>query len=127
MVRFRSFTSTLIFLLLLSGCSLNGSMQASGDLLTDPDPVISQKIVQIETNSAGSGSLVSDKTLYPGDQITIYAILRDNVSNYLGNVAVDWTSFGSLGTLNIQLDGKSAIFTASNVGSGFIFKQSITS
>ncbi|MCB0414502.1 MAG: cadherin-like domain-containing protein [Bdellovibrionales bacterium] len=95
-------------------------MQASGDLLTDPDPVISQKIVQIETNSAGSGSLVSDKTLYPGDQITIYAILRDNASNYLGNVAVDWTSFGSLGTLNIQLDGKSAIFTASNVGSGYI-------
>jgi len=77
--------------------------------------------VTLEDACDGTGNVVGDRTLAAGNSLTICAIARDGVGNYVDNVAVSWSLVEKSGgvvdeDLTPAGDGKSASFTGWEVG-----------
>ncbi len=74
--------------------------------------------INIETAANGSGSIVSAQNLTYGSAITVYAISRDALNNFVANVAASAWSLENItggvvaGDLVPSADNKSAVFTA---------------
>jgi len=87
--------------------------------------------IMLEDAADGSGSVIGDRTLTAGESLTVYAVARNGVGNFVGNVAVNWSLTGKSGgvadgDLTPAGDGKSAIFTGKLVGSAHIRAQHAT-
>src|SRR5208283_3397329 len=73
--------------------------------------------VRIETAANGTGSIVPTQSITAGNSITVYAIVRDSLGNFISNAAADsWTlqniSGGIVaGDLVPSGDNKNAVFT----------------
>jgi hypothetical protein len=82
--------------------------------------------VRVETSADGSGTVVPAQFLTSGSSITVYAITRDTLNNFVANVAATvWTLENITGgvvagDLVAALDGKSAVFTAHVIGTADI-------
>ena len=109
----------------------------SGQLITAPSGTISvthgaaSKII-VETAANGSGKVVPADTLVSGSSITVYAITRDSMDNFVANVAADaWSLQNIVGSvvatdLVPASDNKSAVFTGHAAGSVKIMATSGT-
>ncbi|MAX66234.1 MAG: hypothetical protein CME66_04800 [Halobacteriovoraceae bacterium] len=73
-----------------------------------------------ETHPLGTGLKVDQLDLNLSDSQTLYAIKRNEQGEFVTNSSVSWSLSGAVGSLTIQSGGKSAIFNATNVGSGEI-------
>ena len=82
--------------------------------------------VLVETAANGSGTVVPAESLHVGSSLTVYAITRDSMTNFVANVASDAWSLQNItgGVLPTDLvpasDQKSAILTGHAVGSANI-------
>jgi uncharacterized repeat protein (TIGR01451 family) len=82
--------------------------------------------VRVETAADGSGTLVTAQSLVAGSTLTVFAVTRDSVGNYVGNPPANWTIV--TGTTNVNTGNnlapvtasQSTVFTAKQVGSGHI-------
>jgi hypothetical protein len=78
--------------------------------------------VRVETAANGSGTVVPAQSLASGTPVTLFAITRDALNNFVANVAATaWTVENITGgvvagDLVPAVDGKSAVFTAHVVG-----------
>lgn len=108
---------------------------ASGLLVTTPSGTISvvhgaAATVRVETAADGSGIVVPADSLASGSSITVYAITRDGLDNFVANVAADAWSLQNItgGVVASDLipasDAKSAVFTGHAVGSANIMATS---
>lgn len=88
--------------------------------------------IRVETSADGSGTLVQAQTLNAGASLTGYAIARDLAGNFLENIAADsWDLSASSGgvtgaALSASMDGKSAVFSSTAVGTGVLRANSST-
>ncbi len=86
--------------------------------------------VRVETAADGSGTVVPVQSVVSGSSITVYAITRDVLNNFVANVAADVWSLQNLtggvvaGDLVPAPDGKSAVFTAHVIGTADIHATS---
>ncbi|MFC7338783.1 autotransporter-associated beta strand repeat-containing protein [Haloferula chungangensis] len=75
----------------------------------------------IETEPDGSGVPVEDLTLFVSDTLTVYAISRDDVDNFIANDAESWSLENITGNLDpsdlTDNEDGSATFTAYDLGS----------
>ncbi len=84
------------------------------------------KKIQVETAANGTGTIVPAQNVSPGSSITVFAISRDSLGNFVANSAADvWAlknvSGGVLPTdLVASADKKSAVFTGHATGSAVI-------
>jgi hypothetical protein len=109
--------------------STSGSLQvtASGTITVTPGTAVK---IRVETTSDGSGIIVPDDTLISGSSIIVYSISRDNLDNFIENIAADlWSLQNVTGGINpTDLtpagDKKSALFTAHLAGSANIMATS---
>jgi hypothetical protein len=103
----------------------SGGLPATGSGIITVTPGGAAKVL-VETEAAGLGTVVPAETLMSGSSLTVYAITRDSLNNFVANVAATaWTLeniTGSVvaGDLVPAVDGKSAVFTAHLVGSATI-------
>jgi hypothetical protein len=80
-------------------------------------------ILRAETEANGSGIPVPPQTLSAGSQITMYAISRDTLNNFVANLSGSiWTIHGIVGgiistDISPSADSSSAVFSAHLVGS----------
>jgi hypothetical protein len=78
--------------------------------------------VRVETVADGSGTVVPAQSLSSGLSITVYAIARDTLNNFVANVAADVWNLenitGGIVTADLvpAVDGKSAVFTGHVIG-----------
>ncbi len=83
-------------------------------------------VVRVETAPDGSGTIVPSQSLGSGSSITVYAVTRDSLNNFLDNVAADVWSLQNItggvisGDLVASQDNKSAVLTGHLVGSANI-------
>jgi hypothetical protein len=83
-------------------------------------------IVRVETAADGGGTIVPAQSMVSGNSITVYAVSRDNLNNFVANVAATSWTLGNVtggvgaGDLVPSSDGKSAVFTGHAVGSADI-------
>ncbi len=83
----------------------------------------SATLVRVETKADGSGTVVPAQSIAAGSSVTMYAVTRDGVGNFVANVAADAWSLQSVaggvvtGDLVASGDKKSATFTAHAAGS----------
>jgi hypothetical protein len=87
-------------------------------------PVIPVK-VRVETAANGSGTVVPAQLLASGTSITVYAIARDALDNFVSNVASSWTLENltggvAAGDLVPSVDSKSAVFSGHVAGTADI-------
>lgn len=105
-----------------------------GNLSTSPDFEIQGTVTQlatqlnVETVAAGTGTLVSARTLSTGNSITVYAVARDASNSFIANVPAVWSLTSSTGgvvaaDLVPASDGKSAVFMAREAGSTVIHAE----
>ncbi|MCB0342460.1 MAG: cadherin-like domain-containing protein [Bdellovibrionales bacterium] len=115
----------LVFLFLV-GCKLETKL--TGDFSKNPSslpgdvpdaPQAPAEPLTISLSSDGSGSNLSNFDLDLFENLEIYAFYQSAPDEKI-NVPVSWILDGSIGNLNIQSGGKSAVFTASQSGSGQI-------
>ena len=82
--------------------------------------------VTVETAASGSGVVVPAESLNVGGSVTVFAITRDGLHNFVANVAADAWSLQNVsgGIVPSDLvpapDGKSAVFTGHGVGTATI-------
>ena len=80
--------------------------------------------VQVETAANGSETVVASQSLLSGSSIPVYAISRDQYSNFVANPSATWsmvTTTGGVATSDLSTtSGKSAVFTGHLVGTGKI-------
>ena len=82
--------------------------------------------VIVETAANGSGTVVPVDSINAGATVTVYAITRDGLGNFVANVAASSWSLQNItggvtaGDLVPSVDGKSAVFTAHALGSANI-------
>ncbi|MEI6576485.1 MAG: dockerin type I domain-containing protein [Bacteroidota bacterium] len=85
------------------------------------NPLPARKI-NVETAANGSGTIVSGQSLASGSSMTVYAISRDSLNNFIANIAASsWTLENSTGgvvagDLLSAADNKSATFTGHVIG-----------
>ena len=77
--------------------------------------------ITLEDACDGTGNVMGDRILSAGNSLTICAIARDGVGNFVDNVAVSWSLVEKSGgvvddDLTSAGDGKSASFTGREVG-----------
>ena len=87
-------------------------------------PAIPVKVLA-ETAADGSGTVVPAQSLASGSSLTVYAIARDALNNFVSNVQATWSLTGVTGgvvpaDLIPAVDGKSALFSAHVTGSAAI-------
>ncbi len=103
----------------------------SGILTSTPSGVITviagaAAKVNVETTSDGNGSIVPAQLLSTGSQLTVYAITRDALNNFVANIAADvWSIQNVVGTIHSgdlvpAADKKSAVFMSHSEGSASI-------
>jgi hypothetical protein len=86
----------------------------------------SAKKVRVETAADGSGVVVPAESLAVGSSIIVFAISRDSLDNFLGNVAANSWSLQNItggvvaGDLVPAVDSRSAVFSAHASGSAMI-------
>ncbi|PIS09933.1 MAG: hypothetical protein COT73_12105 [Bdellovibrio sp. CG10_big_fil_rev_8_21_14_0_10_47_8] len=95
-------------------CTMSSSVE---DLASDSGGATS---ISLESKSDGSGSLISSINISVNDTATIYAIERSEAGAYIQNREVSWVLNGGIGSLNIQSNGKSAVYTGSSIGTAQI-------
>ncbi len=88
----------------------------SGTITVTPG---SQHHVKILSGASGPAAEVTTQTLQTGGTFTMHASSFDADDNRLGDVSVNWSVSGGIGTL-APLAGISTTFTATTVGSGII-------
>jgi len=81
--------------------------------------------IRVETVADGSGTVVSAQNVTTGNSITVYAITRDQYSNFVANVAGTWSLLSitggvAAGDLVASGDTKSAVFTGHLTGTAVI-------
>jgi hypothetical protein len=98
---------------------------ASGVVLSQPITIISgaPKKVRVETLADGEGTALSPQNVSSGVPISVYAISRDSLDNFVANVAAEkWELVDLAGgakekDLVPAADMKSAVFTGGSIGS----------
>ncbi|MCB0361362.1 MAG: cadherin-like domain-containing protein [Bdellovibrionales bacterium] len=106
-------------LFILSSCKGIGSPGKS--LISDSNDTGSlSKSVSIETAPNGIGDQISSISLSISESLSIYAILRDEEGTFVSNTEVLWSLSGAAGSLVINQNGKSALFSALSVGTAQI-------
>ena len=86
--------------------------------------------IRLETAADGSGTVISDQMLASGSSITLFAITRDVLDNFVANFAADaWTVVNITGgvianDLVPSIDRKSAVFTGHVAGTASISASS---
>lgn len=84
------------------------------------------KKIGVETLADGSGTIVNSQSLTTGSPLTVFAIARDALNNYISNIAADsWSllnisGFLVTGDLVPFIDNKSAVFMSHSEGSAVI-------
>ena len=113
----------VLFYILFVGCSGSG---VDTELIDNPpipgvnDPVASSAKLSIENAAAGTGSAFNTHTMRAGEQITLYAVLRDkSTGEFINNVNVTWSIKNSNGVLSQQSTSYNT-FTASKLGTEVI-------
>jgi hypothetical protein len=81
--------------------------------------------IRVETIANGTGAVVPSQDVIAGDEINVYAIVRDQYNNFKRNEVATWsvqnTTGGIVGSnLTPAGDGKSATFSSDLVGSANI-------
>lgn len=66
-----------------------------------------------------SGDEISDVTITTDETLDCYARAYNNIAGLLGDIVVDWTVYGGIGTVSPQ-HGKMTTFDATTVGTGHI-------
>ena len=88
--------------------------------------------IRIETAANGTGSVVPPQSITAGNSITVYAIVRDSLGNFISNVAADSWTFQNIlggvvaGDLVPSGNSKSAVMTGHLAGSAQIHATSGT-
>ena len=75
--------------------------------------------LKILSGATGFAAEVTTDTLLTGETLVIHAGSFDRDDNHIGNVSVDWSISGNIGSLN-PISGISTIFTANTAGTGVI-------
>ncbi len=76
--------------------------------------------IRVETKADGTGKVVPDTTLPSGSALTVYAISRDALDNFVGNIPASWSLVSSTGGVvagDLIPGGASAVFTGHVIGS----------
>ena len=100
-----------------------GGLSNTLTLTVNPGVAVS---VSVESAPDGSGTVVPAQSLVSGSSILVYAIARDSLKNFGGNIAPDAWSLQNpavgvaAGDLVPAANGKSAVFTGRGVGSAAI-------
>lgn len=86
-------------------------------------------VVRVETASNGSGTIVPSQSVASGNNVTVYAIVRDASNNFVANDSSTWSLLDAsggiaLGDLVPATDGRSALFTGHLIGAAKIFASS---
>jgi hypothetical protein len=90
------------------------------------------KKISVETTADGSGVVLPAQLLASGSSLTVYAITRDSLNNFLANTSAGNWNLQNItggvvpGDLVHSADSKSAVFTAHSVGSATILATSGT-
>jgi Secretion system C-terminal sorting domain len=109
--------------------STSGSLPVTSSGTITIVPGVAAKI-RVETSADGFGIIVPDDTLNNGTSITAYSISRDNLDNFIDNIAADLWSLQNItggivaGDLVPAPDNKSAVFTGHLAGSANIMATS---
>ncbi len=87
--------------------------------------------IQIEDAADGSGDVVGARDLVAGSSLTVYAVARDEVGNFVENATVAWSLTAKSGgvadgDLTPSGDGRSATFTGGLAGTARIRAQHTT-
>ncbi|HQQ59958.1 MAG TPA: SdrD B-like domain-containing protein, partial [Kiritimatiellia bacterium] len=83
-------------------------------------------LIRVETQANGAGTVVAAQNVTAGNSLTAYAIVRDQFTNFVANVAEDsWALVNKTGEvadgdLVAAGDGKSAVFTGLHPGTAAI-------
>lgn len=83
-------------------------------------------VVRVETKPDGTGSLVATQSLTAGSAITVYAVVRDALGNFKGNLPANWEIINGTGGVNTATNlapviaSPYTVFTAKQIGSGKI-------
>ena len=75
--------------------------------------------IKILSDAAGNTAEITTAGLSANDQLIVHASSFDADDNYIGDVSVNWSVSGGIGTLS-PTQGTSTTFTATTVGSGQI-------
>jgi hypothetical protein len=100
-----------------------GGLSNAQNFVVNPGAAAS---VTVETSANGTGTVAPPESLNVGGSITVYAITRDGLHNFVANVAADAWSLQNItggvvaGDLVPAADGKSAVFTGHAVGTATI-------
>jgi hypothetical protein len=103
-----------------------GQIALALEMLSDKYSESVTTYVKVETAADGSGTVVGPRSLQAGDSLTVYAISRDAVGNFVANVAADsWALIEKSGDvvdgdLVASIDGKSATLTGTLAGTAKI-------
>lgn len=103
-----------------------GQIALALEMLSDKYSKSVLKDVRVETAADGSGSVVGPQELSSGSTLTVYAISRDSVGNFVANVAADsWALINKTGDvvdgdLVAAGDRKSATLTGALAGTAEI-------
>ena len=76
--------------------------------------------ISIENKAGGDGLIISDSTITTDDTINLFAIARDQYSNYIENYNATWTVINDIGTLSQSSSVSNVIFDATKPGAGSI-------
>ena len=96
----------------------HGAVMQSVLLNVSPGPAAA---LVLEDTADGDGAVISDRTVTAGGTLTMYAIARDNIGSFVGNVEVAWTLIGQSGGIvdgDLVPSGDSRSATLSGRGAG---------
>jgi hypothetical protein len=103
-----------------------GQIALALEMLSDKYSESVTTYVKVETAANGSGTVVGAQELASGNTLTVYAISRDAVGNFVANVAADsWALINKTGAVDngdlvVAGDGKSAVLTGALAGTAQI-------
>ncbi len=97
----------LLPLFFASGCKTDGEIEGfSGEAL-----------VQFESASLGTGTVLTSVQLQVGQTLQVYSILRDRSGKFEKNLSVSWSLAATgIGSLTVGTSGDSAVYSATSVG-----------
>jgi hypothetical protein len=75
--------------------------------------------IRVETKADGTGKVVPDTSLLSGSSMTVYAISRDALNNFVANIAASWSLISTTGGVvsgDLVSGGASAVFTGHVIG-----------
>jgi hypothetical protein len=129
-VRFLRKSALLMFSASILICADPAVLHAQGNA-TARSTAAPKNRIQVETRADGLGTVVPAQNLSSGSPITVYAIERDPVNKFVGNVAATWTLTGITGgvvqgDLVSSGDRKSAVLTGHVRGTAVVQASSGT-